>query len=318
MFPSIDEFYRWKQCWEQTLGRASQRSVVLGFYLRAHGYKLVSCVVVRYASRGSRSLSKTFACVLFGHDLGRFEKVGLFPVYQRLLSVFDICRVRPTHFSASKDGIEAPTRKFGGEWHNRFVKSEGEGFVSFNVFLLLNSKQDFMDCQVEAGFSLLRDQSLINASIKVEEPYFSRSESSPEVLVNLCSQLQMWDYGFGTVAETHKYPLLTLFGFSHAGQTPDEARRVALWYDYLLSDQQRRRVRDVFPYNIVGPRHLGFKLPDGRSLEDFIREDGDSSFRQLDDATALWRVEDHRTENVRRKLLGIVAAPVTRSLKKIA
>lgn len=249
-------------------------------------------------------MSKTFACVLLGHDLGRFEKVGLFPVYERLLSVFEICGVKPTHFSASKDGVEAPTRKFGGKWHDRFVESEGEGFVSFNVFLLLDPEQDYMDCQVEAGFSLLRDQSLINASIKVEEPYFSRSESSPEALIKLCSQLQMWDYGFGTVAETHKDPLLTLFGFTHAGQTAEEARRVALWYDYLLSDQQRCRLRDVFPYNIVGPRHLGFKLPDGRSLEDFIREDGDSRFLGLADSTELWCVEDHRTENVRRKLLG--------------
>lgn len=120
------------------------------------------------------------------------------------------------------------------------------------------------------------------------------------------ANLRPWHFGW-CLSRDRKMglePYLTGAGLGE-GLNAEDRRRLGLWYDCDQPEEREKKLRDVFPYNVLSLSQLGRLLPDGRCLKDFIKADRSSELRQLSPELWLWAVNPDLIETVRQSLIGL-------------
>lgn len=225
--------------------------------------------------------------------------------YEGLEAIVRDLGVEPTYFSAWDGLSRGGWQKYGGAQNRRALEQRLEGICL--VGLAANptgSSQPAYDSFVQASFGYSEAEEQTFLEVVIHEPYLSIGNAPCDSLVNKLAQFWQWDYGFGLERNAGRSPSTFLGGALSRTETPEEKRRIEAWYACYQPEERRKRVRDIFPYNMVGPEHLAHRLPDGRSLREFIEADADSELRPLADNLWLWKVNADRTEAMRDKLRG--------------
>lgn len=250
-------------------------------------------------------MTKATAIGFFRHSLDMPTSKNMMAFYRKLLSVFQNLDVKPTYFSAD-DGVgKGGYKKFGGAFHKRVLEQEFQGYRS--VELAANpegSDSPGYDSFMSASFVFGPEAQEVYLAIVIHEPYLTIGSKACDALVNELAQLWQWDYGFGFERDAETHPGVYLVGGGSNLQSAEDARRGQLWYAAYQPEERRLRVRDIFPYNVIGPDHLAHRLSNGGSLRGFIEADPDSALRPLADELWLWAVNPGGTETVREKLRG--------------
>ena len=233
-------------------------------------------------------------------------------VHAVLEAIMNRLGATPNWFSAW-DGIgRGAFRKLGGAFHKKVLE---QGTVGYQGIVLAaapaGSDAPGYDNFAKAGFLFGPEGEIVGATFVAHEPYLQCNTATCDEIVAELAQLWPWDYGFGFQRDAATAPDVYLGGTSSNLHSPEDERRTDLWYqsshDFYKGVEPPRRlfmVRDIFQYNMVGPKHLAHRLSDGRRLQEFIEADPDSGLRPLTGELCLWKVRQDRTEAVRDKLLG--------------
>ena len=250
-------------------------------------------------------MTKATAIGFFRHSSDMPTSKDMMSCYGKLLDVFQKLGVKPTYFSADDGAGRGGYKKFGGAFHKRVLEQEFQGYRS--VELAANpegSDAPGYDSFMNASFVFGPEAQEVYLAIVVHQPYLALGSEACDGLVHELAQLWRWDYGFGFERDAETHPEVYLVGGGSNLQSVEDARRGQLWYAVYQPEERRLRVRDIFPYNMVGPDHLARSLFNGDSLRGFIEADPDSALCPLSDELWLWTVKPNRTEAVREKLRG--------------
>lgn len=227
---------------------------------------------------------------------------------ERYRTIEQICRalgLTPTHFGADDGQTRSEYKKIGSALQKRFLESGSLGFRDFEFSACLpSSNAPGKDSYFSIALSSIPEAQQVSVTISVDEPHLTLGSEVFDSVLRTLSALWLWDYGFGLSRKKKTDPLLLILDGDNDKHSPEDRRRMEKWYACYQPEQRRIRIRDVYPYNIIGPGHLAFKLPDGRTLNDFIRSDPDSELVPLTDRLWSWKVAPDKTEIVRGKLLG--------------
>jgi hypothetical protein len=233
-------------------------------------------------------------------------------VYKTLEPMMRRLGATPNWFSAW-DGIgRGGYKKFSGAFHKKVLECEMVGYQGLGFAAApVDSKAPGYDSFVTAGFTFMPGIGMIDVTLVAHESYLQCGSVTCDDTVAELAQLWQWDYGFGFARDAATAPDVYLDGAGSNLHSAEDERRTDLWYetshDFYKGIEPPRRlimVRDIFPYNMVGPEHLARSLPDGRSLRAFIEADADSELRPLTNNLWLWKVNADRTEAMRDKLRG--------------
>jgi hypothetical protein len=233
-------------------------------------------------------------------------------VYGVLEAIMHRLGAAPNWFSAW-DGIgRGEFKKFGGAFHKKVLEHGTVGYQSIGLAAApAGSDAPGYDNFAKAGFLFAPEGEIVGVTFVAHEPYLQCGTVTCDEIVAELAQLWSWDYGFGFERDAAAAPDVYLGGANSNLHSPEDERRTDLWYqsshDFYKGIEPPRRlimVRDIFPYNMVGPEHLARSLPDGRSLRAFIESDADSELSPLTDNLWLWKVNADRTEAMRDKLRG--------------
>lgn len=233
-------------------------------------------------------------------------------VYKTLEAMMRRLGAAPNWFSAW-DGIgRGGYKKFSGAFHKKVLEREMVGYQGLGFAAApVDSKAPGYDSFVTAGFTFMPGIGMIDVTLVAHEPYLQCGSVTCDNIVAELARLWQWDYGFGFARDAATAPDVYLDGAGSNLHSAEDERRTDLWYesshDFYKGVEPPRRlfmVRDIFPYNMVGPEHLAHRLPDGRSLREFIDGDAGSDLRPLADNLWLWKVKPDRTEAIRDKLRG--------------
>lgn len=233
-------------------------------------------------------------------------------VYGVLEAMMHRLGAAPNWFSAWDGTGRGEFRKFGGAFHKKVIERKTAGYQSIGLAAVpAGSDAPGYDSFVKAGFLFAPEGEFVEITFVANEQYLQCGSATCDEIVAELAQLWRWDYGFGIERDAAKAPDVYLGGASSNLHSAEDERRVALWYesshDFYKGVEAPRRlvmVRDIFPYNMIGPGHLEHRLPDGRTLRAFIETDSDSVLELLASELWLWKVKADRTEAVREKLRG--------------
>jgi hypothetical protein len=243
---------------------------------------------------------------LFYHGIDMPTADALTNGYDKLLEIFGDLGLESTYFSAQDAMMEGGYKKFGGAFHKRVLAGHAEGYQTLAIAANpKGSKSPGYDSFAEAGFGFSPEGEQVYVNLVVREPYLYCGSKTCDDIIRKLADLWRWDYGFAFERDAATSPVAYLLGGASNLQSIEDARRGQLWYSCYQPEDRQNRVRDIFPYNLIGPAHLARRLPDGRDLQAFIESDPDSKLQQLSDAIWSWKVQADRTEAVRDKLQGM-------------
>lgn len=257
-------------------------------------------------------MTKAIAIGFTCHSKNVPSPAEMIHAYGVLESMMNRLGAAPNWFSAD-DGIgRGDYKRVAGAFHKKVLERGAVGYRSLGLAAApAASNAPGYDSFVEVGFTFMPSAGVIEVEFVAHEPYLQCSSTTCDEIVAELAQLWPWDYGFGFERDASAAPGVYLGGASSNLLSPEDERRTALWYesshDFYKGVEPPRRlvmVRDIFPYNMVGPEHLARRLPDGRSLHEFIEADADSELRPLAGNLWLWKVKADRTDAVREKLVG--------------
>ena len=226
-------------------------------------------------------------------------------VYEALEHLIHDRGFEPSWFSADVSFGRGKWGKFGGAAHKKFLQSGGEGYENIGLCVAAaEGRYPARDKPAEAGFLFNPVSGDVTVDVAIQGPALMLGRSAEMVISKLAS-LWRWDYGFGLQRDSSKMPVIYLGAALSGTETAEEQRRIEKWYATYQPEVRRTRVRDIFPYNMIGEGHLVHTLSNGRSLRAFIEGDPDSSLQPLANDLWLWSVTPSRTEIVREKLRGM-------------
>jgi len=226
-------------------------------------------------------------------------------IYSHFLSVFNTLGIQPNYFGADdgKAGGEK-YKKFNGAAHKKILSVAFKGYESCNLsFNTANSIEAYDEGHISLNFSSSELAQDTKISVEFDERLID-SEADFRSIIKLISNFWVWDYGFGVKADVRDSPGLFLLSGSNGRLPKEDERRLDVWYQAWQPELRRKKLRDIFPYMLVGQQHLNRKVSLFRTLESFILKQSNSSLERLNEKNWLWTVYDIKTEDIRRQLLG--------------
>lgn len=250
-------------------------------------------------------MTQTIAIGFFCHTKHMPMLDDMMHSYELIEAVFKRLGAKPTYFSAD-DGVgRGGYKKVGSAFQRRVLDQRTAGYRS--VGLAANpdgSDAPGYDSFVSMDFAFGPEGDEVYLALTADENYLRLGSRECEEIITELAELWPWDYGFGFERDASAIPGIYLVGGASDRQSAEDRRRGEKWHACYQPEERRRRVRDIFPYNVIGTGHLANTLLDGRSLKAFIAADQDSEILALPDDLWLWKVAPDRTEAVRTKLRG--------------
>lgn len=250
-------------------------------------------------------MTDTIAIGFYSHTSTAPTSSDLMRAYEALDRLIHDLGFEPSWFSADVSDGRGKWGRFGGAAHKKFLQFGGEGYENIGLCVAAaEGKYPAHEKTAEVGFLFTPVSGDVMVNVAIQAPALAPGRSVEMVIAKLAS-LWRWDYGFGLQRDSSKIPLTYLGAGISGTETAEEQRRIEKWYATYQPDVRRARVRDIFPYNVVGEGHLARVLSNGWSLRAFIEADPDSSLQPLMNDLWLWSVTPNRIEIVRDKLLGM-------------
>ncbi|WP_138983980.1 hypothetical protein [Sphingomonas elodea] len=250
-------------------------------------------------------MTQTTAIGFFCHTKRMPTPDDMMRGYELIEAVFNKLGAKPTYFSADDGFGRGGYKKVGGAFQKRVLNQSAAGYRS--VGLAANpadSDAPGYDSFVSMDFAFGPEGEEVYLALTANESFLRIGSGECEEIIAEIAEFWQWDYGFGFERDAFSMPGIYLVGGASDRQSEEDRRRGEKWYACYQPEERRKRVRDIFPYNVIGAGHLANGLLDGRSLRTFIATDQDSELLALTDNLWLWKVSPDRTEAVRTKLGG--------------
>lgn len=221
-------------------------------------------------------------------------------IYFAFLDIFERLNCTSSHFNTTQRSYS----KFNGKLHKRVLAQRFEGAKRFGIAAVPpESDAPGYNAYAMAGLSDLTDKTELHFFI--DEPWLQFQSQKTIDIISAFSRLLPWDYGFVFQRPTQNRAMsVALCGVIGRDLSAEDERRTDVWYQTWQAEIRRRKVRDVFEHNIIGPGHLTNEVTKGKTLRDFVVKNKDSVLSELTDHLWLWSVVPEKCETVRKKLLG--------------
>jgi hypothetical protein len=225
--------------------------------------------------------------------------------YETMLNMFHEINLEANWFGAGDGQSRTQWKRFGGAFHQKVMEAAGVGYQSVSLCVTLHdSRAPAYENVAEASFLFSPVGKQVSFTAMIHEPYMIIGSPNCEAILAKLASIWQWEFGFSLARDSAKLPMAFISGGISRTETPEEKRRIETWYACYQPEERRKRLWDIFPYNMVGPEHLAHRLPDGRTLRALIEADADSELCPLGANLSLWKVKPDRTEAMRDKLRG--------------
>jgi len=227
-------------------------------------------------------------------------------LYAQLEGTFAHHSVTPTYYAIDNFRRRAKFKKYGGEpYHRRLA----QGFDDVEIMTLASTppgiKNPGYNWNALCTLTYIEGYGRLSLEVLINQSHLPFGDAAFESTINSLAEVKAWDFGWAMQRRKSEGIETYLAGTGWTnGLDSEDRRRIELWYDSYSPDVRRETIRDIFPFNVIGPGHLARRLRDGRSLVAFIKSNTDSELRPLTGGLWLWKVRADRTENVRDALRG--------------
>lgn len=249
------------------------------------------------------NVQRAFAIGLYSYSNPSPGRDGFRTFHDLVISIFRGVGVVPTYFAAEGVGCRGDLTTYGGKTHTKALKSNFEGIhVMSLVANPEGSGEPGYDSYASASLAYIKETGETLLCLAMEERYLEfGGEDFEKVLMSLVA-MRSWDFGYALSLPIEKKPEFHVLGLDGGTLTPEELRQLNKWYG-SPPDERLRKIRDIYPYNIINSTQLGTQISGSETLKDVISRNSNSSLRHLDGSRLwMWKVQPNALIDVRNKL----------------
>jgi hypothetical protein len=224
--------------------------------------------------------------------------------YSVITDLFQSLGIQPTFIGAEGEGYSGKFAKFSGKTRTKLLESDFSGIS----VLSLAANPSTSDSPAYDSFAMASlshvdaDQELV-LSLVVNEAFVKLRSEPCDAIVNGLARFHDWDFGFGFSANAADQPELHILGMDNGRLSKEDQRLLNAWYA-ALADVRVRRLRDVYPYNLLNEQQLYQEITTEKCLKDFIEQQPGCTLTRLTDyGLYQWKLSDDTTLGQLRKQL---------------
>lgn len=186
-----------------------------------------------------------------------------------------------TYIAMDGDGYTGRSTRIGGSGHKKALAT---GFAGVNVLSLdvnpEGSDEPAYDSFASISMSFVKEKQELLLCFAVDESFTPFASPAYDAIVARLISLSAWSFGYGFKAPARKKPDFHILGLDPGTLTADERKALIAWYS-STGELRSIRLRNVYELNLLSPAQLGQRLPDGRTLREFIDSSAGSLLEQL-------------------------------------
>ena len=251
------------------------------------------------------NLQNAFGIGLYSYSILSLSGKDFHAYYDLIVSTLDGLELAPTYIALEGEGFKGDLVKVGGRSHVKALKSGFSGVRTLSI--VVNPEESVSpgyDSFLSASLSHVDESQETVLSFSAEERLIEFGGKRFKSLLESLIRLHSWDFGFALTQPIDKRPEFHVLGLDNGKLTPEEHRRLADWYS-SPQNERVKKIRDVYPVNIINDTQLHGKQLHGKSLSDMILQDPHSSLSKTDDGKLwVWEVESDAIATVRERIRG--------------
>ena len=213
--------------------------------------------------------------------------------YSVATDLFQSLGIQPTFIGAEGEGYSGEFTKFGGRTQTKLLKSDFSGIS----VLSLAANPSTSDSPAYDSFAMISlsyveaDRELLLCLV-VNEAFVKLRSEQWDAIVSTLAHFHHWDFGYGFSANAADQPELHILGMDNGRLSKEDQRLLNAWYA-ARADVRVRRLRDVYPYNLLNEQQLHQEIGTGVRLKNFIEQQpGCTLTRLTDDGLYQWKVSE--------------------------
>ena len=226
--------------------------------------------------------------------------------YSATTGLFQSLGIQPTFIAAEGEGYSGKFAKFGGKTRMRLLESDFSGISVLSLGANpSNSDSPAYDSFAMASLSYVGADEELLLCLVVNEAFVKLRSERCDAIVSDLARFHHWDFGYGFSGDAADQPELYILGMDNGRLSKEEQRLLNAWYT-APADVRVRRLRDLYPYNLLNEEQLDRETSPGVRLKDFIkRQPGCTLTPVSDNGLYQWKVSDDTTlSHLRERLCG--------------
>ncbi len=211
--------------------------------------------------------------------------------------------IQPTYIGAEGKGYSGKFVKFGGRIHNKLLKTNFSGVTVLSISVNpVDSDDPGYDSFVSASLSFVDATQEILLCFVINEIFISLYSDDFDDTLKSLVDFYGWGFGYGFSEKISKQPEFHILSLDNGHLSPEEQNLLNVWYA-VLPETRLKRLRDIYPYNILNQQQLAKEISDNFTFAEFIKKQTNSSLTQLNHDLHLWKIFDKQTVEVYKKQL---------------
>ena len=225
--------------------------------------------------------------------------------HDAVVQIFHQNGITPTYFAADGPAYSGKYTKFGGLGHKRALES---GFSGLHVLSLTSnpagSDEPGYDSVATASLAYVEEIGESLLCLAMQNRSLTFGGKAFEEVLRLLVAIGTWDFGYALVQPIEKKPEFHVLGLDGGELTQGDRRRLNSWYA-SLPETRMRKLRDVYPYQLLNANQLAEPISAAQSLGDFALAATQTSLQHVEGARlSLWKIAPVALDEIRESLAG--------------
>lgn len=219
--------------------------------------------------------------------------------HERMLQVLQSMGLACTHVAMDGPGHSGKLVKANSVTFKRAAETGFQGLTALVITVCspTNSRQPAYDLVLSASLTWIESQQEMLLCLTVNEAITPFRSDVYWGTVSLLGGMDEWDFGFSLCDLVTRQPGFHVLALDNGRLRPDERARLNRWYGTPAA-QRLRRLRDVYPVNLLGGTQLSSDAG-GQILADLIDSVPHSATTRVGSLTA-WCVQDDQLQHARK------------------
>lgn len=250
-------------------------------------------------------MKKTFATGLYSYSTPKINNSTLKNFYNLINSAFQSNGITPTHIAAEGDGYNGKITKIQSTVRSRAVDNDFSGIHTLSIIAsTMDSKEPGYDSYASASLGYVEDANETVLCISANQDYIKFPSPTFDDILKELILLHPWDFGYALSQPTEQNPEFHVLALDDGNLSAENYQKLIKWYD--TPPQERvKKIRDIYPYNIINTLQLNSEITSGHTLKDLIEADPHCNLEKIKESKLwLWTVQENHETKLREKLKG--------------
>ena len=247
-------------------------------------------------------MPKTVAIGLYAYELPHPGGSKFKAFYEKAVAALAALQLKPTYLSVGGKGYPGKFTKYEGKVRAKLLSGDFENIDTLTVAVNpAGSDAPSADTYAEISLSYSDASNRAVLYVVIDEPYLAFNDARFNEMLSSFASLIEWHSGMAFETLRHYAAMFHILSLDDGKLEPDEYKRLVTWHG-SSTDERYKKIRDVYPINLVNEVQLSAPVKPGQNLREYIRVGSNGTLMEIRPGKLWqWRIPEGSLDQIRKE-----------------